>query len=134
MTLHFFERAGLTKLRAGEAKTRAKAAKSGAPISDSGVALDERQDLLTELLPKRGGGKAKQAINTETNTGTNTGITSNSPSTATTTIQAASTNSKKIKTVSKSTVANNILTQLAGKISINLDSPTVSDSSLSDGD
>lgn len=134
MTLHFFERAGLTKLRAGEAKTRAKAAKSGAPISDSGVAPDERQDLLTELLPKRGGGKAKQAINTETNTGTNTGITSNSPSTATTTIQAASTNSKKTKTVSKSTVANNILTQLAGKISINLDSPTVSDSSLSDGD
>jgi hypothetical protein len=58
---------------------------------------------------------------------------SNSPSTVTTT-QSASTNSKKTKTVSKSTGANNILTQLAGKISINLDSPTVSDSSLSDVD
>ncbi len=133
MTLHFFERAGLTKLRAGEAKTRAKATKSGAPISDSGVAPDERQDLLAELLPKRGGGKAKLAINTDTNIGTNICTMSNSPSTIITT-QAASTNSKKTKTVSKSNVANNILTQLAGKISINLDSPTVSDSSLSDVD
>ena len=137
MTLHFFERAGLTKLRAGEAKTRAKAAKAGTVIDIRSNIPDERQDLLTELLPKRGGGKAKLAINTETNIGTNIGTNisnmSNSPSTATTT-QSASTNSKKIKTVSKSTVANNILTQLAGKISINLDSPTVSDSSLSDVD
>ena len=133
MTLHFFERAGLTKLRAGEAKTRAKAAKSGAPIPDSGAEPDERQDLLTELLPKRGGGKAKLAVANEILPSPTTII---NPSTATNT-SIGKTKSKNSKSTSKSTPeqqTNSILTKLAGKISINLDSPTVSDSSLSDVD
>jgi hypothetical protein len=129
MTLHFFERAGLTKLRAGEAKTRAKAAKSGSAVSDATTVPDERQDLLTELLPKRGGGKAKLAVGNEILPSP----TISNPSTAANT-SIGKTKSKNSKSVAKSTPENNILTKLAGKISINLDSPIVSDSSLSDVD
>ena len=144
MTLHFFERAGLTKLRAGEAKTRAKAVKSGALIPDSGAKPDERQDLLTELLPKRGG-KAKLAATasaTATATasagiGITTGVQITNPST-TTLLGVFESGTKATKSGSRKTKSqNNILTQLSqlpGRISINLDSPTVSDSSLSDVD
>jgi len=112
MTLHFFERANLTKLRAGEAKTKAKAAKSALNNNTTdmihGVTsqADERLELLSELLPKRGG-KAKITLT----------AVPNNPDTPI---------SAKLKP------STDLLHKLGAKISINLDSPTVSDSSLSD--
>ncbi len=151
MTLHFFERANLTKLRTAEAKTKAKAAKSksgansAANTNDSEPATlhvtDERQDLLAELLPKRGGGKKTAALEIALTTATNT--IPAEPSTITPTDLTTNKNTKSKPTntsrntnkQTKSTnPAVNILTQLGGKLSINIDSPPVSDSSLSDGD
>lgn len=132
MTLHFFERANLTKLRATETKTKAKAAKSTSGIEPNMTQSgDERQALLTELLPKRGGGKAKPPVSNEILLNS----ISDNPSTTTdfTTAGKTKNNLSKTKTTKFVTDKNNILTKLAGKISINLDSPIVSDSSLSDG-
>jgi len=132
MTLHFFERANLTKLRADEAKTKAKAAKTNLGGTDAtNVLPDERQALLTELLPKRGGSKTKLTLeNVDT---TNPSLTDN-PSITTETPQLGKTLNTKTKSVPKPDSKNNILAQLGVKLSINLDSPMVSDSSLSDGD
>lgn len=164
MTLHFFERANLAKLRTCEAKTKAKAAKSGHTTSIAFEMPDERQELLAELLPRRGGGKAKikqepNSISTsETDNPSTEGnpSTKGNPSTTTTTnnilatlaltditavnstrLKSAKNKSNTNKTTKPKTnpqQANNILAQLGGKISINLDSPPLSDSSLSDGD
>ncbi len=149
MTLHFFERANLTKLRTAEAKTKAKAAKSnsGANADDSESATlpvtDERQDLLAELLPKRGGGKKTAAGIQLANTVIDTSTTTSAIIEPSTTTPAEPTKNKKTNTKTKSTSrtttkqsttnpAQNILTQLGDKLSINIDSPPVSDSSLSD--
>jgi hypothetical protein len=147
MTLHFFERANLTKLRTAEAKTKAKAAKSGSGATDDSNAAailpttDERQDLLAELLPKRGGGKKTAVPEIALTTATNTTPAEPSTTTLTDTTKNKIANSKP-KLASRNTnkqtkstnPAVNILTQLGGKLSINIDSPPVSDSSLSDAD
>ena len=146
MTLHFFERANLTKLRTCEAKTKAKAAKSGNTTSIAAEIPDERQELLSELLPKRGGGKAKiklepTSISTSETVNPSTTITILATSALTeinsTRLKPAKNKSNTDKTTkpkNNPAQANNILAQLGGKLSINLDSPPLSDSSLSDGD
>jgi hypothetical protein len=138
MTLHFFERANLTKLRTGEAKTKAKAAKSGNNTIIATEISDERQELLAELLPKRGGGKAKLSSSNYSTTALPTTLTNTDiPPPENITIASTpemSTTKNKAKKLLNPAQTNNILAQLGGKISINLDSPTISDSSLSDGD
>lgn len=119
MTIHFFERVNLTQLRTQHkntgAKTKAKTkskSKTTNPETTSNICfgteidicnndlllLDEHQLLISELLPKRGGGKKDIKLNNST-----------SPS-----------------------IVNKNGVNLTGKISVNLDSPPVSDSSLSD--
>lgn len=145
MTLHFFERANLAKLRAGEAKVKAKAAKSGIAASSDAIpgvgeqlGTNERQLLLDELLPKRGG-KAKliqPSVSVTNDQLTNPSATTNNNTSADT--NTTTMNAEKPKKTTKNTKKTpyevpDILTKLGGRISVNLDSPPLSDSSLSDG-
>ena len=136
MTLHFFERANLTKMRMSDAKTKAKAAKSNMDglNNANNIPADERQELLAELLPKRGGGKAKLAQPPAQSAGNPSTITSlgTDPTLIGNTSNNKSITQTKSNLKNKQETKNNILAQLGGKLSINLDSPTVSDSSLSD--